>query len=136
MYMLMVPELAIALLECARIGAIHSVVFGGFSAQLIFAFQLTGRYMVTQKLEYMKNMIGAMEQMAEPTSALGEAEFNEMMRTPIMKDLLKDLNDHIDQIASKVGGKIRKEVKEVSPMEPIPINKEQLEAFLADFVPS
>ncbi|MBI2968803.1 MAG: acetate--CoA ligase [Bacteroidetes bacterium] len=30
-YMGMVPELAIALLGCARIGAIHSVVFGGFS---------------------------------------------------------------------------------------------------------
>ncbi len=31
-YMGMVPELAVALLACARIGAIHSVVFGGFSA--------------------------------------------------------------------------------------------------------
>jgi acetyl-CoA synthetase len=31
-YLPMVPELAIALLACARIGAIHSVVFGGFSA--------------------------------------------------------------------------------------------------------
>jgi acetyl-CoA synthetase len=29
----MIPELAIALLACARIGAIHSVVFGGFSAE-------------------------------------------------------------------------------------------------------
>ncbi|MFD2873446.1 acetate--CoA ligase [Mucilaginibacter ximonensis] len=34
-YMPMVPELAIALLACARIGATHSVVFGGFSAQSI-----------------------------------------------------------------------------------------------------
>lgn len=31
-YMPMIPELPIALLACARIGAIHSVVFGGFSA--------------------------------------------------------------------------------------------------------
>jgi len=31
-YMPMVPELPIALLACARIGAIHSVIFGGFSA--------------------------------------------------------------------------------------------------------
>jgi len=31
-YMGMIPELAIAMLACARIGAIHSVVFGGFSA--------------------------------------------------------------------------------------------------------
>ena len=34
-YMPMVPELAIAVLACARIGAIHSVIFGGFSAQSI-----------------------------------------------------------------------------------------------------
>jgi len=34
-YMGMVPELAIAVLACARIGAIHSVIFGGFSAQSV-----------------------------------------------------------------------------------------------------
>lgn len=35
LYMPMIPELAIATLACARIGAIHSVVFAGFSAQSI-----------------------------------------------------------------------------------------------------
>jgi acetyl-CoA synthetase len=35
LYMPMVPELAIAVLACARIGAIHSVVFAGFSAQAL-----------------------------------------------------------------------------------------------------
>ena len=34
-YMPMVPELAIAMLACARIGAIHSVIFAGFSADAI-----------------------------------------------------------------------------------------------------
>ena len=34
-YMGMVPELAVAMLACARIGAVHSVIFGGFSAQSI-----------------------------------------------------------------------------------------------------
>ncbi|HLY40913.1 MAG TPA: acetate--CoA ligase [Terracidiphilus sp.] len=34
-YMGMTPELAIALLACARIGAIHSVIFGGFAATAI-----------------------------------------------------------------------------------------------------
>jgi acetyl-CoA synthetase len=32
-YLPMIPEAAIAMLACARIGAVHSVVFGGFSAQ-------------------------------------------------------------------------------------------------------
>ena len=35
LYMPMVPELAIAVLACARIGAIHSVVFAGFSAKAL-----------------------------------------------------------------------------------------------------
>lgn len=34
-YLPMLPELAISMLACARIGAIHSVVFGGFSAQAL-----------------------------------------------------------------------------------------------------
>ncbi|WP_412474311.1 acetate--CoA ligase [Halobacteriovorax sp. YZS-1-1] len=34
-YMSMVPELMFTVLACARIGAIHSVVFGGFSAQAL-----------------------------------------------------------------------------------------------------
>ncbi len=32
LYLPLIPELAIAMLACARIGAVHSVVFGGFSA--------------------------------------------------------------------------------------------------------
>jgi acetyl-CoA synthetase len=34
-YMPMIPEAAIAMLACARIGAVHSVIFGGFSAEAI-----------------------------------------------------------------------------------------------------
>ncbi len=34
-YLPMIPELAISMLACARIGAIHSVVFGGFSSQAL-----------------------------------------------------------------------------------------------------
>jgi acetyl-CoA synthetase len=35
LYMPMIPELAIAMLACARIGATHSIIFGGFSADAI-----------------------------------------------------------------------------------------------------
>jgi len=34
-YMGMIPELAVAVLACARVGAVHSVIFGGFSAESI-----------------------------------------------------------------------------------------------------
>lgn len=35
LYMPMVPELAIAMLACTRIGAVHSIIFGGFSADAV-----------------------------------------------------------------------------------------------------
>ena len=35
LFMPMVPELPIAMLACARIGAVHSVVFGGFSPEAL-----------------------------------------------------------------------------------------------------
>jgi acetyl-CoA synthetase len=34
-YMPMIPELAVAMLACARIGATHSIIFGGFSAEAL-----------------------------------------------------------------------------------------------------
>jgi acetyl-CoA synthetase len=48
-YMGMVPELAYAILGCARIGAIHSVIFGGFSAQSIAdrLYDAEAEYIVT-----------------------------------------------------------------------------------------
>jgi acetyl-CoA synthetase len=35
LYLPLIPELAIAMLACARIGAVHSVIFGGFSAEAL-----------------------------------------------------------------------------------------------------
>ena len=48
-YMGMVPELAYAVLGCARVGAIHSVIFGGFSAQSIAdrLYDAKAEYIVT-----------------------------------------------------------------------------------------
>lgn len=48
-YMPMVPETAVAMLACARIGAIHSVVFGGFSAEALSARIMDGasRFVIT-----------------------------------------------------------------------------------------
>ncbi len=53
-YMGMAPELAIAVLACARIGAVHSVVFGGFAAHAI-ADRVNDsdcRVLVTQDVSY------------------------------------------------------------------------------------
>jgi len=49
-YMGMVPELPVAFLACARIGAVHSVVFGGFSAEALAdrILDADARFVVTQ----------------------------------------------------------------------------------------
>jgi len=65
-YMGMVPELAYAVLGCARIGAIHSVIFGGFSAQSIAdrLYDAQAEYIITcdgayrgEKVIPLKNVI-------------------------------------------------------------------------------
>jgi acetyl-CoA synthetase len=65
-YMPMVPELAIAMLACARIGAIHNIIFGGYSAKSIrdrindsratFAITADGAYR-SNKTIHLKNII-------------------------------------------------------------------------------
>lgn len=56
-YMGMVPELPIAMLACARIGAIHSVIFGGFSAQSITdrLIDAQAEFIITQDAAYRGN---------------------------------------------------------------------------------
>jgi len=42
-YMPMVPEAAVAMLACARIGAVHSIIFGGFSSESISSRVIDGK---------------------------------------------------------------------------------------------
>ncbi len=70
-YMPMVPELAIAMLACARIGAIHNIVFGGFSAKSIkdrvadsqcaFAITADGSYRSNKTIHLKEIMDEALE---------------------------------------------------------------------------
>ncbi len=70
-YMPMVPELAIAMLGCARIGAIHSIVFGGFSPDSLsdrivdstceFLITTDGVYRGAKALDLKANADAAME---------------------------------------------------------------------------
>ncbi len=63
-YLPMVPEAAIAMLACARIGAVHSVVFGGFSAEsLKDRIQDCGaRLVITADGGYRRGQVGGLKQ--------------------------------------------------------------------------
>ncbi|BAM04410.1 acetate--CoA ligase [Phycisphaera mikurensis] len=58
-YMGMVPQLAIAMLACARIGAVHSVIFGGFSAAAIADRVVDGnsRFVITCDGSYRRGRV-------------------------------------------------------------------------------
>jgi acetyl-CoA synthetase len=58
-YMGMVPEAAIAMLACARIGAIHSVIFGGFAAEAVAdrMNDATAKAIITQDGTYRRGSV-------------------------------------------------------------------------------
>jgi len=66
-YMGRVPELMIAMLACAKIGAVHSVVFGGFSAQAL-ADRITeaqSKVLITQDGSYQRGKIVELKTIAD-----------------------------------------------------------------------
>jgi acetyl-CoA synthetase len=67
LYLPLVPELAIAMLACARIGAVHSVVFGGFSAEALRdrINDAQAALLVTADGGYRRGQIVPLKQMAD-----------------------------------------------------------------------
>ncbi len=70
-YLPMVPELPVAMLACARIGAIHSVVFAGFSAQsLVDRIEDAGsRGLITADGSYRKGRVVPLKEAADEAMA-------------------------------------------------------------------
>jgi acetyl-CoA synthetase len=71
LYMPLIPELAIAMLACARIGAVHSVVFGGFSAESLQdrINDSQCRLLVTADGGFRRGQIVALKQVADAAVA-------------------------------------------------------------------
>jgi acetyl-CoA synthetase len=66
-YLPLIPELAIAMLACARIGAVHNVVFGGFSAESLRdrINDSTCRVLITADGGYRRGQIVALKEVAD-----------------------------------------------------------------------
>ncbi|HUR94913.1 MAG TPA: acetate--CoA ligase [Gemmatimonadales bacterium] len=70
-YLPMVPESAIAMLACARIGAVHSVIFGGFSAESVRdrVNDAKARVLITADGGYRRGQIVPLKRMADQAMA-------------------------------------------------------------------
>ena len=70
-YLGMIPELPIAMLACARIGAIHSVVFGGFSSDSLIdrIHDTESKVLITQDGAWRRGSIVALKENADISAA-------------------------------------------------------------------
>lgn len=75
-YLPMVPEAAVAMLACARLGAIHSVVFGGFSAQAVAerAKDCQAKIIVTADGGYRRGTIVQLKQSVDEALRVKDSE--------------------------------------------------------------
>jgi len=112
-YMPMIPELPIAMLACARIGAIHSVIFGGFSAEALKdrINDARARLIITADGGYRKGEVVTLkdkvDEAAEKTPSVENVVVVRRTGNPVpMKadrdhwwhDLMKDVPDQCDAI--------------------------------------
>ncbi len=82
-YLPMVPEAAIAMLACARIGAIHSVVFGGFSAQSVAdrIFDCQAKLVITADGGYRRGSVVPLKKNVDEALTLKDSQGNLLAKT-------------------------------------------------------
>ncbi len=75
-YMSMVPEVAVAMLACARLGAVHTVIFGGFAADAIRdrIADCQAKVVITQDAGYRRGQILALKDVVDRAVSQPEAK--------------------------------------------------------------
>ena len=82
-YLPMVPEAAIAMLACTRIGAVHSVVFGGFSAQSVAdrIFDSQAKMVITADGGFRRGAIVPLKKNVDEALTLKDAQGGDLAKT-------------------------------------------------------
>ncbi len=96
-YLPMVPEAAVAMLACARIGAVHSVVFGGFSAQSVAdrIFDCQARMVITADGGFRRGTVVPLKQNVDDALAIKDAQGGLLARTIEKVIVLRRANNEI-----------------------------------------
>src|SRR6185503_18844549 len=96
-YLPMIPEAAIAMLACARIGAIHSVVFGGFSAQSVAdrIFDCQAKLVITADGGYRRGAVVPLKKNVDEALALKSADGKHLAKSIEKVIVLRRANNEI-----------------------------------------
>ncbi|MGD0815489.1 MAG: acetate--CoA ligase [Verrucomicrobiota bacterium] len=96
-YMPMVPEAAIAMLACARLGAIHSVVFGGFSAQSVAdrIFDCQAKLVVTADGGFRRGSVVPLKKSVDEALTLQDAQGRLLAKTIEKVIVLRRTNQEV-----------------------------------------
>jgi len=80
-YLPMIPEAAVAMLACARIGAVHSVIFGGFSAQAIYdrVIDAEAKLVITADGGYRRGSVFALKPIVDEALAKGTTTVSKVL---------------------------------------------------------
>lgn len=97
-YLPMVPEAAIAMLACTRIGAVHSVVFGGFSAQSVAdrIFDSQAKMVITADGGFRRGAVVPLKRNVDGALTLKDAQGRELAGTIEHVIVLRRTGDEID----------------------------------------
>jgi acetyl-CoA synthetase len=96
-YLPMVPEAAIAMLACARIGAVHSVVFGGFSAQSVAdrIFDCQAKMVITCDGGFRRGAVVPLKKNVDDALALKDVEGRHLTKTIEKVIVLRRANNEV-----------------------------------------
>src|SRR4030095_13207562 len=96
-YLPMVPEAAIAMLACTRIGAVHSVVFGGFSAQSVAdrIFDSQARMVITCDGGFRRGAVVPLKKNVDDALWLKDAEGRHLAKTIEKVIVLRRANNEV-----------------------------------------
>jgi acetyl-CoA synthetase len=96
-YLPMVPEAAVAMLACARIGAVHSVVFGGFSAQSVAdrIFDCQAKMVITADGGFRRGAIVPLKKNVDDALKLKDANGKSLTKTVQSVIVLRRANNEV-----------------------------------------
>jgi acetyl-CoA synthetase len=96
-YLPMIPEAAIAMLACTRIGAVHSVVFGGFSAQSVAdrIFDCQAKMVITADGGFRRGAVVPLKKNVDDALVIRDADGRHLARTIDKVIVLRRANNEV-----------------------------------------